>query len=62
MSTVATKGLVPGDEPVAVGERAPGFELKTANAAAGRGVGESVSLAELVAKGSVVVEFLRGTW
>jgi hypothetical protein len=54
--------LEPRDEPVKVGERAPEFVLKTANAAAGRQVGDTVSLAELIARGPVIVEFLRGTW
>ena len=48
--------------PVTVGERAPQFTLKTANAAAGRSVGDSVALADITAQGPVIVEFLRGTW
>jgi peroxiredoxin len=55
-------GLQARDESVRVGERAPEFTLKAANAASGNNVGESVSLAELVAQGPVIVEFLRGTW
>jgi peroxiredoxin len=50
------------DTPLTVGERAPQFTLKTANAAAGRSVGQSFTLADLIARGPVVVEFLRGTW
>jgi hypothetical protein len=61
-SGVAAPVETPRDEPITVGERAPEFTLKTANAAGGRGVGESVSLGELVARGPVIVEFLRGTW
>ena len=39
-----------------VGDRAPEFTLASAN-----GAGE-VSLAGLLERGPVVVEFLRGTW
>jgi hypothetical protein len=62
MSTVSVPMMESREEPVNVGERAPEFTLKTANAVAGRGVGESVSLGELTARGPVIVEFLRGTW
>jgi peroxiredoxin len=41
---------------VKVGDRAPEFSLPSANA-----MGE-VSLRRLLAHGTVVVEFLRGTW
>ncbi|MGZ4813170.1 MAG: hypothetical protein ACXVZI_10415 [Terriglobales bacterium] len=39
-----------------VGDRAPEFTLASAN-----GAGE-ISLAKLLERGPVVVEFLRGTW
>ncbi len=39
-----------------IGDRAPEFALPSAN---GRG---QVSLAQLLQRGPVVVEFLRGTW
>ncbi len=39
-----------------VGDRAPDFALDSAN-----GMGQ-VSLANLIARGPAVVEFLRGTW
>jgi len=62
MSTVSVAVSESREEPIRVAEQAPEFALKTANAAAGRGVGESVSLGALMAHGPVVVEFLRGTW
>ncbi len=39
-----------------VGERVPEFTLSAANAA------ERVSLGNLLQRGPVVIEFLRGTW
>jgi len=39
-----------------VGDKAPDFVLNAANR------NEKYSLAELREKGSVIVEFLRGTW
>jgi hypothetical protein len=39
-----------------VGERAADFELGGANVSA------SVSLAQLLTRGPVIIEFLRGTW
>jgi len=62
MSTGSVPLMESRDEPVKVGERAPEFTLKTANAVQGRDVGEGVSLGELVGRGAVIVEFLRGTW
>ena len=43
-------------ETLKVGDCAPAFSLAAANRA------ESFSLAQLTAKGPVIVEFLRGTW
>ncbi len=39
-----------------VGDRAPDFTLAAANQ------GRTVSLRKLLARGPVIVEFLRGTW
>jgi hypothetical protein len=50
------------ETPISVGEHAPQFTLKTANSAGGRSVGDSVALADMIARGTVIVEFLRGTW
>jgi peroxiredoxin len=41
---------------VAVGQRVPEFTLSPANGA------EPVSLAALLQRGPVIIEFLRGTW
>jgi peroxiredoxin len=43
-------------ETLEIGSRAPAFRLKDANGSS------TVTLAGLVAKGPVVLEFLRGTW
>ncbi len=44
------------NDPVAVGVRAPGFELAAANREG------KFKLSELLRHGPVIVEFLRGTW
>lgn len=62
MSSQAAPMAQERDTPISVGERAPQFTLSTVNSVAGRIVGESVTLADLIARGQVVVEFLRGTW
>jgi peroxiredoxin len=49
-------------ETLRVGDRAPEFRLAAANDTAAAKVREPVSLAPLVARGPVIVEFLRGTW
>jgi len=49
---VTTSGVAPG---LAVGDAAPGFTLSDA-------VGDQVVLADLLAKGPVVVTFYRGEW
>ncbi|HEY0564918.1 MAG TPA: hypothetical protein VGC88_04995 [Terriglobales bacterium] len=41
---------------VQVGERAPDFELGATNSS------QMTSLAALLARGPVIIEFLRGTW
>jgi peroxiredoxin len=43
-------------ETLGIGSRAPDFQLKDANG------GRTYSLAGLLAKGPVVLEFMRGTW
>ena len=62
MSSSTAVQFAERSEPIRVGERAPGFVLKAANAAAGRNVADDVSLGTLLAEGLVIVEFLRGTW
>ena len=49
-------------ETLRVGDRAPEFNLATANTTVAAQVGQTVSLSQLTARGPVVVEFLRGTW
>jgi peroxiredoxin len=49
-------------ETLRAGDRAPEFTLGSANNAGGVQAGQAVSLAQLTARGAVVVEFLRGTW
>ena len=44
------------DSPLAIGSRAPDFTLPAANQPG------MVSLFDRIARGPVVVEFLRGTW
>ncbi|MGI9103031.1 MAG: hypothetical protein ACR2IF_11375 [Terriglobales bacterium] len=41
---------------LSIGGRVPDFTLTAANG------GQSVNLAQLLARGPVVLEFLRGTW
>jgi peroxiredoxin len=48
--------MADGTETLTVGLQAPDFSLSAANREG------SFSLAELRAKGSVILEFLRGTW
>lgn len=43
-------------ETLGIGSRAPAFSLAAANRE------ETLSLAELLARGPVILEFLRGTW
>jgi hypothetical protein len=62
VSTSPATQLEARPSPIGVGERAPDFVLKTANAVAGLNVGDNMSLNELIARGPVIVEFLRGTW
>lgn len=62
MSSQAAPIAQERDTPINVGDRAPQFTLKMANTAAGRSVGDSVALADITARGPVIVEFLRGTW
>lgn len=54
-TTPATEEVSPRAEPVKVGEVLPGFTLTNAE-------GVTVSLAEQLAKGPVVVVFYRGSW
>jgi len=49
-------------ETLKVGDRAPEFTLAAANDTPIAKVRQNVSLSQLVARGPVVVEFLRGTW
>jgi hypothetical protein len=62
VSTEVASRFEARSEAIRAGERAPEFALQTANVAAGRNVGDAVSLKELIARGPVIVEFLRGTW
>ena len=43
-------------------DRAPEFNLATANSAGGLKVGDTVSLSGVIVRGPLIVEFLRGTW
>jgi peroxiredoxin len=45
-----------GSATLKIGDKAPEFTLDAANREGG------VSLVQLLAKGPVIVEFLRGTW
>jgi len=49
-------------ETLGVGDRAPEFTLAAANDTAIAKARGTVSLSQLVARGPVIVEFLRGTW
>lgn len=49
-------------ETLRAGDRAPEFSLAAANDTAVAKVRGMVSLSQLVARGPVIVEFLRGTW
>lgn len=44
------------NEPVPVGARVPGFSLKAANREG------TFTLSDLLKHGSLIIEFLRGTW
>ncbi len=48
--------MAPESSTLRLGDRAPGFALAAAN------VAEKVSLSDLLGRGPVIVEFLRGTW
>ena len=50
------RGMAQHSATLNVGDRAPDFSLPSAN-----GMGK-VSLAKLLERGPVVMEFLRGTW
>lgn len=45
-----------------VGDAAPDFALRAANVFGKTGKPGTFSLRELLARGPVIVEFLRGTW
>ena len=49
-------------ETLGVGDSAPEFTLAAANDTPVAKVRGTVSLAQLVARGPVILEFLRGTW
>jgi peroxiredoxin len=49
-------------ETLKIGDRAPEFKLPAANDTPIAKVRQNVSLSQLVARGPVVMEFLRGTW
>ncbi len=49
-------------ETLGVGDRAPEFTLEAANTTEAAQVGQAVSLAQLIARVPVILEFLRGTW
>jgi len=49
-------------ETLKVGDRAPEFTLAAANDTAIAKARQNVSVSQLVARGPVIVEFLRGTW
>ncbi len=49
-------------ETLGVGDRAPEFTLEAANSTEAAQVGQRLSLSQLVARGPVILEFIRGTW
>ena len=60
------EGVKDHTETLRPGDRAPEFRLATANQAVGPTgelkTGDEVSLSQFIARGPVIVEFLRGTW
>jgi hypothetical protein len=54
--------MAAGSSTLRVGERAPEFALQAANRFDDRQWPLEFSLAQFVARGPVILEFLRGTW